>query len=578
MSVPYKDSALIDVRVGDCLKSLKKIPEGSVNCVITSPPYYGLRDYGTAEWVGGDPDCDHKPNEILNIHKISNSNEKPEAFYKEVCEKCGAKRVDDQVGLELTPEKYIDKMVEIFAEIKRILTKDGTIWVNIGDSYAGLNSRTSTGRAGMGAPREGVFHKGGENLKRKDLIGIPWLLAFALRDRLGLYLRQDIIWNKPNPMPESVTDRCTKAHEYIFLLSKSERYFFDNDGIKEESTTVNSQGQRGVPNSAKNIGKKYTQEEDLFGKFRMTEGFNQMDTKNNPSNVLVESPKGWDTSSGTGDHGSFHKDGRSQEKKTFYQYEKKNKRSVWTVAPKPYSEAHFAVYPPDLILPCVIAGCPEKVCAECGTPYIMKPKYKYNSDIQKKDPSFGKYGDQETESANRQGMHGKRGEKLIQVRDNLPSQEKLVAFLKDKTDPKILANSTDLKLSKIEHWFRSDDTGFSYPSVEDWQKVREFIDDWSEEFEEIDRGLSEYELKSDAVGSKTLIGHELQQQCKCETTETKRGVVLDPFAGSGTTGIVAACNNRDAILLELNNEYAKLIHKRWNEAGTLFIDLVHNIK
>jgi DNA modification methylase len=171
---------------GNCLETLKTIEQGSVDCCVTSPPYWGLRDYGESA----------------------------------------------QLGLEATPEEYVQNMVQVFSEVKRVLSKEGTLWLNLGDSYAGNCSRTSSGRAGMGNKREGIYTKSGNGLKAKDLVGIPWKVAFALQAD-GWYLRQDIIWHKPNPMPESVTDRCTKAHEYIFLMSKSQKYYYDHESIKE---------------------------------------------------------------------------------------------------------------------------------------------------------------------------------------------------------------------------------------------------------------------------------------------------------------------------------------------------------
>ena len=177
---------------GNCLDSLQSLESGSVNCCVTSPPYWGLRDYGE----------------------------------------------QDQLGLEETPEEYVANMVKVFSEVKRVLTKEGTLWLNLGDSYAGNCSRTSSGRAGMGKEREGIYSRSGKGLKSKDLVGIPWRVAFALQAD-GWYLRQDIIWHKPNPMPESVTDRCTKSHEYIFLLSKSPKYYYDHEAIKERCAESN---------------------------------------------------------------------------------------------------------------------------------------------------------------------------------------------------------------------------------------------------------------------------------------------------------------------------------------------------
>jgi len=248
--------------IGDNRASLKSLPEQSIQTVVTSPPYWGLRDYGN----------------------------------------------DEQLGLEATPDEFIEKLCQVFDEVWRVLKDDGTLWVNLGDSYAGNKSRASNnGRAGFGSKREGVFTKIGDGLKHKDLVGIPWRFAFAMQAR-GWYLRQDIIWAKPNPMPESVTDRCTKSHEYIFLLTKSARYFYDHEAIKEPALTD--------PQARDKNAEGY--QADYVGGDRFSAG-----------------------------ERVFGADGM------------RNKRDVWTVATKPYSDAHFAVYPPELIKPCVLAGSRE---------------------------------------------------------------------------------------------------------------------------------------------------------------------------------------------------------------------------
>ena len=250
----------------DCLEGLKQLPDNSINCCVTSPPYWGLRDYG----------------------------------------------VEGQLGLESTPEEYVAKMVEVFREVKRVLRDDGTLWLNLGDSYAGNCSQASNnGRAGFGNARERLVNRKGEGLKPKDLVGIPWMVAFALRAD-GWYLRSDIIWYKPNTMPESVRDRPTKAHEYIFLLTKSKRYYYDNEAIKEDAKPESEKRYR----STFHTGKKEISGQGRPGNTSNTPGY-----------------KKW-----TG---------------------KRNKRSVWTVIVKPFKEAHFATYPPDLIEPCILAGCPE---------------------------------------------------------------------------------------------------------------------------------------------------------------------------------------------------------------------------
>jgi site-specific DNA-methyltransferase (adenine-specific) len=258
---------MIDLLCGDNREVLKTLPEKSVHCCVTSPPYYGLRSY-----------CGEGT---------------PEKAY--------------EIGLEQTPEQYVANLVEVFREVKRVLRDDGTLWLNLGDSYAG--GKTGRGDTGEGYLREGRTpacepkqRAVPPGLKPKDLIGIPWMVAFALRAD-GWYLRNDIIWAKPNPMPESVTDRCTKAHEYIFLMSKSALYYWDGEAIKEESVE---------PPRARE--------------------------KNNGESAVDTKMRGHDCACGnTG---------------------KRNKRTVWTVTTKPYKEAHFATFPPDLIEPCILAGAP----------------------------------------------------------------------------------------------------------------------------------------------------------------------------------------------------------------------------
>jgi len=254
---------------GNSLEVIKTLPDESINTVVTSPPYYGLRDYG----------------------------------------------VDGQIGLEGDVEEYVQSLVNLFREIKRVLKDDGTVWLNLGDTYWGGGWRGDSLHDGSGDIQKG--HKGthvGETVKNatgkhylykpKDLMGVPWLVAFALQ-KDGWYLRQDIIWHKPNPMPESVVDRCTKNHEYIFLLSKSKSYYFDHESIKEPAKPDKSIRDR-----------------------------DNTKLNNTPGRTKMKGLK------------SNH-------------YEMKNKRSVWTVTKRSFKEAHFATYPPELIEPCILAGCPE---------------------------------------------------------------------------------------------------------------------------------------------------------------------------------------------------------------------------
>jgi DNA modification methylase len=305
-----------------------------VHTIVTSPPYYGLRDYGTAKWEGGNPECDHKEKTARNdggrvntsgFHgSAKDDSDKGEMNYRNVCPRCGAIRIDEQIGLEVTPDEYIANLVEVFRECKRILRDDGTLWVNIGDSYCGtgdkgdwVDPKYADGRNGQKV----ALNKKIDGLKPKDLIGIPWMLAFALRAD-GWYLRQDIIWAKPNPMPESVKDRCTKSHEYIFLLSKSAKYYYDNEAVKEPLT--DSSIERGKYGWHGNTGDALEKGATPSGG-----GFNRLKQSGENLEVLYNQNGG------------------------------RNKRDVWTVTTKPYKGAHYATFNPDLIKPCILAGAPE---------------------------------------------------------------------------------------------------------------------------------------------------------------------------------------------------------------------------
>ena len=258
--------------VGDCREMLRTLPDESVHCVVTSPPYWGLRDYG----------------------------------------------VDGQLGLEETPEEYVANMVEVFREVRRVLRSDGTLWLNLGDSYAVGGMSNPSGKSTLGGGKDRgasnyQISRRTEGLKPKDLVGIPWRVAFALQAD-GWYLRSDIIWAKPNPMPESVQDRPTKAHEYVFLMSKSERYYYDYEAIKEEAR----------PGSRR------------FG--------------GSPTYAAGDR-----NDAGRRDHSGI---------------QWRNCRSVWTVTPKPYSGAHFAAFPPELAERCILAGTSARgCCPECGAPW-----------------------------------------------------------------------------------------------------------------------------------------------------------------------------------------------------------------
>jgi DNA modification methylase len=301
-----------------------------VQCCVSSPPYWGLRDYGTAQWEGGEEECEHtrirrgqKPEDMQNTSPGSSRDK-----VSRDCRLCGARRIDSQIGLEATPEEYIANMIAVFRAIWRVLRDDGTLWLNMGDSYATSNPAgrrdSGNGTSAMFGDHEiaGSFAESTRKttgLKPKDLCMMPARLAMALQAD-GWYLRSEIVWHKPNPMPESVTDRPTKAHEMIYLLAKQERYYYDNEAIREPHQ-----------------GQDRAQLESGLG----------LRPQNRHGTTRV-------------DYVGKHKDGLARE--TFalpslaYNPAGRNKRTVWTIPTQPYAEAHFATFPEEIPKLCILAG------------------------------------------------------------------------------------------------------------------------------------------------------------------------------------------------------------------------------
>jgi DNA modification methylase len=434
------------ILVGDVLDRLRQLEPDSVHACVTSPPYWGLRDYGTGTWDGGDAKCDHAaPPKSSTIISGSAANKtgpnKTEPFgaqYRDICAKCGARRIDQQIGLEPTPEEFIARLVDVFREVRRVLRPDGTCWVNMGDCYAGS---TMTGGDGSTSSLVGTHHQkrmGG--LKPKDLVGQPWRLAFALQAD-GWWLRSDIIWAKPNPMPESVTDRPTKAHEYVFLLAKSARYFYDADAVREASE---DKARRVIPDGWR---KTWDNGDKVEGKQKG-----------------LRHPAHFE---------GCHLAGR-------------NLRDVWSIATEPYPEAHFATFPTKLVEPCVKAGTSERgVCASCGAPWG----------------------------------------RVVEIGELVPTQPNAdkrayPSPLEDGHDQGVARSSSH----RSKCAYRRTDKGF-HPT------------------------------------------------CACDQRHLPPPVpatVLDPFAGSGTTGVVATKLGRDFIGIELNPQYAELARRRIGGAMPLF--------
>lgn len=310
---------------GDALTRLRDLPDRHFHCCVTSPPYYGLRDYGTGVWEGGDANCDHRSptmregrNEDRPMLAGSAATNTPQLLLaaRSACGKCGAIRVDQQVGLEKTPTEFVARLVEIFAEVHRVLRDDGTFWLNIGDTWnhdakwGGSSSNKNELKQGYARKNSRERESG---CKPKDMIGIPWMLAFALRS-WGWYLRSEIIWAKTNCMSESVEDRPTKSHEQLFLLTKRPRYYYDGVAIREPSAAPGKSGSHKPRHGVD------------------TKGGNQ------------------------GRNGVLAWDGESR-----------NKRSVWRIGVAGFKGAHFAVFPPKLVEPCILAGTSAKgCCPQCG--------------------------------------------------------------------------------------------------------------------------------------------------------------------------------------------------------------------
>lgn len=445
----------IRLLAGDCRDVLATLPANSVQCVVTSPPYYGLRDYGTATWSGGDAGCNHAP--TGTDRGARDELPKPPAGWAEraqgyangrYCTRCGARRIDAQLGLESSPDAYIATMVGVFREVRRVLRDDGTCWVNMGDSYAGGYS----GRAADGTyyipktARSGDGHVGDPfwsyqgvtptrtvpGLKPKDLLMMPARLALALQAD-GWWLRSDIIWHKPNPMPESCRDRPTSAHEHVFLLTKRARYFYDSAAIAEPATN----------------GERFHGAYDGGGPNERTSVSNGRDRLSNTTAT-------------------------------------RSCRNVWTIATHAYPQAHFATFPPELAERCIKAGTSERgCCAQCGAPWVREvASTGVTNDRDRSNKCDWIEG--VTEGGNASGIRSLSG-----------------ATYKPQRGP----------------------TGTWLPS------------------------------------------------CACDAGEPVPCTVLDPFAGAGTTLLVADRLQRHAIGIDLNVAYTQMAMERVRADAPLFVDI-----
>lgn len=413
--IPHYEDPWLTIYIGDARTTMADIEPASVHMVCTSPPYWGLRSYLS----GDDPD---------KVHEL---------------------------GLEATPEAYVAAMVDVFRGIWRVLRADGTVWVNLGDSYAASNASGPQGLTGGRANRTftaQTIPKMGDGLKPKDLVGIPWMVAFALRAD-GWFLRSDIIWSKPNPMPESVTDRPTKSHEYLFLLSKSPTYYFDAEAVREAQTDWTS-ATGSVAADKAGVGSAASR------------GLARGITNNH-----------------TG----------------------RNIRSVWSIATQPYPGAHFATFPRKLVEPCIKAGTSERgVCPECGAPWLRETSRSAPPPVDQS--AIDRYGTGEA------GIHRKVGGQYQKWLD---------------------ANPTE-----TTGWRP---TCAHYPRTAEWPSLPSRASG-----EDVDA----YEVR---IEPQIILRAELIASWQSERHVP--ATVLDPFAGSGTVGMVAQSLSRRAVLIDLSPDY-----------------------
>ena len=436
------------------------LADRSVQCVVTSPPYWGLRDYGNDAWEGGDPECEHAYGRFtrggLSTKQASNVGSNGDEARS--C-RCGAVRVARGIGLEQSFDEWLQAMVEVFAEVRRVLRDDGVVWLNMGDSYASGN-RTRYDADEMLPAREHQSRPATPiGLKPKDLVGQPWRLAFALQAD-GWYLRSDVIWAKPNPMPESVRDRPTKSHEYVFLLTKSERYFYDAEAVRER-VTGNAHARRkdgkASPKDALHNGSEAVRPRNNAS---MTEAINE----------LIGA---------------------------------RNLRTVWSISTEAYSEAHFATFPTALVLPCIKAATSERgACSECGTPFMRVLEREFYGDW---NPAEGSNAD--TTKRNAQ------------------------------------------KPERRRNWER---------------KGKAATPEAASMLDSARRQLPGGQAEWDGYVAPRTLGWEAG--CACGA-DPRPCVVLDPFAGSGTTGVVAAKLGRAFVGIELNPAYAAMAVARIAREG-----------
>lgn len=543
-----------------------KIPlaDESVHCVITSPPYYNLRDYGTARWEGGDSECDHKMpfvprnkriKQDCKLHDTSDDAlNARQPVYKDTCGKCGAKRVDSQIGLEQSPEQYVQNIVEIFREVWRVLRPEGTAFLNLGDSYAGSNNGSSDHRPqGASLSRnDGKYGKhkpGAAGLKPKDLIGIPWRVAFALQAD-GWWLRQDIIWSKANPMPESVKDRCTKSHEYVFMLTKSERYYYDHRAILEPASydgrldtfmkgspkykggfvpdepeqTVHARGHErwpmkmppigGTKHSSGNISTRASGNQPEYRKIRgmKTKGLSDGTLAGNAQHhgndiAYSKLEKSWST--GDGHKNLLNQDGSLRIEVDEAGIPARNKRSVWQIVAEPSNWDY---------------------CKHCDTLYVRSERRRIKKTT----------------------VDGKRVRTCPKCGGTDGWVDHYASFPQKLVEPCILAGTSAI--------------GACPKCGAPWERITESRGKlkmgWGTQTKIPTESGGHDGLRTKMVNQFETIGW--QPTCNCDAGEPAPCTVLDIFNGTAQTGIAAERYNRRYVGIDINANYLRASKKRMN--------------
>jgi DNA modification methylase len=567
-----------EIAVADVSAALRELPASSVHTAITSVPYWGLRDYGTAKWEGGDPGCDHLAppkrlqagfNERYHGKKFATDKQGELAGvpFRERCTRCGAKRIDEQIGLEPHPDLWVKRLVAVFEEVKRVLRDDGTLWLNVGDSYAqggrgpagvitleGGRHNLQEGRAAIKALGEGG-RRAPSGIKEKDLIGQPWMLAFALR-AAGWYLRADICWSKLNPMPESIKDRPTKSHEYIFLLAKNSRYFYDNDAIREGYSVASIERS------------KYTRTNTTERLGALLPG--AADNRTGKTYINGNNPQG------------------------------RNVRSVWSISTARFDEGHFATFPPELPERCIKAGTSEKgVCPICGAPWVrivargpIDPAWQAacggdanggyegrsaKHEQREKVRCKGRMISEDGEYLDLCGWSGVRSDLIRPVVDTRDMECPRCGnsdWIEAESPPyrraqtanrqvKELQNSSDVK-ARILAGLRERRTVGWKPTCGCsplWKSIESMMGIW-DPMRACADPTCRHALRSHGRDH-TQCGH-----CRChvfrwgDPYDPVPATVLDPFSGAATTGLVALRLGRRYLGVELSPKYAEISRKR----------------